>query len=67
VLGGFCSTWGVRNFGEFASIIGASVRQKKSVYDTIAGITNGTVTSLFQKPLYNLNFVVFCAHTGFLL
>jgi transposase len=53
VLGGFRSTQGARNFGRIASIIGTSVKQKKSVYSTIVGITNGTVTSLFQKPLYD--------------
>ena len=53
VSGGFRSTQGARNFGKIASIIGTSVKQKKSVYATIAGITNGTVTSLFQKPLYD--------------
>ena len=53
VSGGFRSTQGARNFGRIASIIGTSVKQKKSVYSTIAGIINGTVTSLFQKPLYD--------------
>jgi transposase len=51
VSGGFRSTKGAKTFGKIASIIGTSVKQKKSVYATIAGITNGTVTSLFQKPL----------------
>ncbi|MDR2700251.1 MAG: hypothetical protein LBC12_05525 [Nitrososphaerota archaeon] len=51
--GGFRSTQGAKFFGNFASIIGTFVKQKKSVYATIVGITNGTVTSLFQKSLYD--------------
>jgi transposase len=53
VSGGFRSVLGAKNFGRIASIIGTSVKQKKSVYATIVGITNGTVTSLFQKHLYD--------------
>ena len=53
VSGGFRSVLGARNFGRIASIVGTSVKQKKSVYGTIVGITNGTITSLFQKPSHD--------------
>jgi len=53
VLGGFRSVDGAKNFGNVASIIGTAVKQKKSTYVTIAGILDGSVTSLFQKPSHN--------------
>ncbi|MCL2288498.1 MAG: transposase, partial [Candidatus Bathyarchaeota archaeon] len=53
VSGGFRSVLGAKNFGRIASIVGTFIKQKKSVYATISGITNGTVTSLFQKTLYD--------------
>jgi transposase-like protein len=53
VSGGFRSVLGAENFGKIASIVGTAIKQKKSAYVTIAGILDGSVTSLFQKTLYD--------------
>jgi transposase len=51
VSGAFRSDTGIGNFAKASSIIGTATKQKLSVFDTIKGIINGTVSSLFHKKL----------------